>query len=147
MLPAPERGRGMRKGIRDTVALGGILCWIGATTAAGQEEALAAVPSGLTLALMDQRIEAQPDGSDWARFRFLAPALATGVGYDKVEGDFGYLCAEYALPDLMNQGAEVAQVVISLSSKELEFGETQPDIIQFFEAFRVEEGLCIWEAF
>ncbi|WP_412563883.1 DUF6497 family protein [Thalassobius sp. MITS945101] len=137
----------MRRAIRDTVALGGILCWIGAATAAGQEEALAAVPSGLTLALMDQRIEPQSDGSDWARFRFLAPALATGVSYDAVEGDFAHLCTEYALPDLKDRGAEVAQVVISLSSKELEFGETQPDIIQFFEAFRVENGLCIWEAF
>ena len=69
----------MFRGIRHTAALGGILCWIGAATAAGQEEALAAVPSGLTLALMDKRIEAQPDGSDWARFRFVAPALAEGV--------------------------------------------------------------------
>ena len=137
----------MFRGIRHTAALGGILCWIGAATAAGQEEALAAVPSGLTLALMDQRIEVQSDGTDAARFRFLAPDLASGVGYDRVEGDFAHLCTEYALPDLKVQGAEVTQVVISLSSKELEFGETQPDIIQFFEAFRVENGLCIWEAF
>ena len=137
----------MFRGIRHTAALGDILCWIGAATAAGQEEALAAVPSGLTLALMDKRIEAQPDGSDWARFRFVAPALAEGVGYDVVEGDFAHLCHEVALPDLQDRGRAVAQVVISLSSKELGFGEIQPEIIQFFEAFRIENDRCIWEAF
>lgn len=143
----PQRGQAMFRAISHSVAFGGILLWIGAATAAGQEEALAAVPSGLHFDLMENFIEPQPDGSDWARFRFLAPALADGVGYDKVEADFGYLCSEYALPDLKGQGASVTQVVISLSSKALAFGDIQPDIVQFFEAFRIEDDTCIWEAF
>lgn len=128
-------------------ALGGALIWAGAATAVGQEEALAAVPSGLDLTLLEQFVEAQPDGTAWARFRFVAPELDAGVGYGTIAEDFPHLCAEYALPRLRDAEETVSQVVISLSSRPVEFGATVPDIVQYFEAFSIENGLCIWEAF
>ncbi|WP_323786115.1 DUF6497 family protein [Thalassovita sp.] len=137
----------MHKMTKVLVACGGVLCWTSAATAVGQEEALTAVPSGLQLTLLDQFIEAQPNGTAWARFRFVAPELAEGIGYDQVEGDFPHLCAEFALPQLLNAGESVSQIVISMSSKPLEFGSTDPEVIQFFEAFSIDSGRCIWEGF
>ncbi|MCG7493115.1 DUF6497 family protein [Thalassobius sp. Cn5-15] len=105
-------------------------------------------PSGLTLKLLDQRIEALYDGGALARYRFVAPALAEKeLQYDSVADDFAYLCESFALPDLAAKQADVAQIIISFSSAELEFGDTAPDIVQFFEAFRVENDRCIWEAY
>jgi len=40
-----------------------------------------------------------------------------------------------------------SQVVISFSAAEVPFGEAAPEVTQFFEAYRVEDGTCIWEAF
>ncbi len=128
-------------------ACGGALFWASAATAVGQEEALTAVPSGLQLEPLEQFIEPQPDGTAWARFRFVAPGLAQGVGYDRVEPDFAHLCAEYALPLLRAAGETVSQVVISMSSQPLEFGASAPEIVQYFEAFSIEDDRCIWEAF
>ncbi|MDX1780057.1 MAG: DUF6497 family protein [Thalassovita sp.] len=128
-------------------ACGGALIGAGAAMAAGQEEALAAVPSGLQLSVADQFLEKQPDGTTWARFRFVAPEIGDGVGVGRVGDDFLHLCDKYALPRLENLGLDVSQVVISMSSKDVEFGATAPDIVQFFDAFSVETGRCIWEAF
>ena len=133
--------------VMNIAALGGALFWASAATAVGQEEALTAVPSGLELTLLEQFLEDQPDGTQWARFRFVAPELSAGIGYGRVAEDFGHICTEYALPQLQQAGETVSQVVISLSSQALEFGATAPGTVQFFEAFSVETGRCIWEAF
>lgn len=135
-----------------TVATLCTLCAASVTASAAMAQPVeAAAPSGLALRLLDQRIEAHYDGSTLARYRFVAPALAEGVQYDSVADDFAYLCRSYALPDLaMSQNdssRDVAQIIISFSSKELEFGATAPEIVQFFEVFRVENDRCIWEAF
>ncbi|MGR1580240.1 DUF6497 family protein [Thalassobius sp. S69A] len=117
-----------------------------AATAVGQEEA-PAVPSGLRVQLQEFFIQTQPDGDRYARFRFVAPELAAGVTFARVEQDFAHLCTHLALPVLTAAHEDVAQVVISLASAEVEFGASDPAIIQFFEAFRIENGLCIWEGF
>ncbi|MBR9652470.1 DUF6497 family protein [Thalassovita aquimarina] len=137
----------MGKPVTKFAAYGAALIWAGAATAVGQEEALTAVPSGLHLEPLDQFIEARPDGTAWARFRFVVPELADGVGFDRVEPDFAHLCAEYALPLLGEVEETISQVVISMSSQALEFGTSAPDIVQYFEAFSIENDRCIWEAF
>lgn len=105
------------------------------------------MPSGLSLYLQEMLVEAQPDGARVGRFRFVAPALAAGVSFARVEEDFAFLCAQVAVPELAQVQPDVAQVVISLASAELEFGASDSSVIQFFEAFRIESGLCIWEGF
>ena len=117
-----------------------------AATAVGQEEA-PAVPSGLLVSLQEFFVDAQPDGDRWARFRFVAPALAGGIAFVQVEQDFPALCANVALPTLVATGEQVEQVVISMASEPMEFGASDPSVVQYFEAFRIESGLCIWEAF
>lgn len=107
------------------------------------------VPSGqpvrLTQVLVDHGM-----GEAWAHFRFLAPAL--GAGQDappplQVSQDMEYLCASFALPYLQAEAQEAARVIIALSDRVLDFGQSDPEATQFFETFRPEGPLCIWEAF
>ena len=135
----------MNRVTRTFAALQGCLL-ASVATAAGQEEA-PAVPSGLSIQLQEYFVEPQPDGAFWARFRFVAPALAEGVVFERIEQDFPVLCAAVALPKLTEQGQAVDQVVVSLASQPVAFGSADPSVIQYFEAFRVENGRCIWEGF
>ena len=123
------------------VALWGALS--GAAMAGTLEEVLA-VPSELVVKMQEVFIEAQENGERWARFRYLVPALDN---FDVVEADFPYICATYALPLLAEAKEEVDQVIISMASAQSDFGVSDPEVTQFFEAFRVENGSCIWEVF
>ncbi len=40
-----------------------------------------------------------------------------------------------------------AQIFISISDRPVEFGTKDPDAAQVFEAYRPEDGTCIWEGF
>jgi len=131
--------------LRDTVALGG--AFAGATTAAGQEEALA-VPSDNPVWLQEWFIDPLADGQlDYARFRFVMPALAQGTRFEQIEANFAHLCENVAMPLLAQAGLSAPRVVVSVAERETEFGTASPGLRQFFEAFRVENNLCIWEGF
>ncbi|WP_043746611.1 DUF6497 family protein [Pseudooceanicola atlanticus] len=116
-----------------------------ATTARGQE-GIPAVPSGLVLTLQEVLEDPQPDGQLWLRLRYVAPDLAPD-NYASVEEDFAVLCSEQALTYAGENALIASQAVISIASATVEFGSTAPDVTQFFEAFRLENGACIWEAF
>ncbi|WP_319826243.1 DUF6497 family protein [Thalassovita sp.] len=135
----------MRRTSRVIAALWGCLL-ANAATAVGQEEA-PAVPSGLAFSLQEYFIDMQPDGVRLARFRFVSADLVNGIAFAQVEHDFPVLCAEYALPALVAAQEQVSQVVVSMASEAVEFGASDPSVTQFFEAFRIESGLCIWEGF
>ena len=51
------------------------------------------------------------------------------------------------MPLLAQAGLSAPRVVVSLAERETEFGASTPGLRQFFEAFRVENNLCIWEGF
>jgi hypothetical protein len=132
-------------------AFGGCLL-ASAATAGVQEEAPAVpsykdLPSGLSVTLQEYFVDTLPDGSDQARFRFVAPALGQGAGFAQVEQDFPVLCADVAVPTLAVSRPDVGLVIISMAARPLEFGTTDPSVIQYFEAFRIENGSCIWEVF
>ena len=38
-----------------------------------------------------------------------------------------------------------ARVIVSMSDRPTEFGAAVPEATQFFEAYRIEKGVCIWE--
>jgi hypothetical protein len=83
-----------------------------------------------------------------ARFRLVVPGLGEeGAAYEDVAGDFAWLCESLALPALDANGWAPTEVVISLSDREVPFGETDPEAVQFFEGFRVADGTCIAQAF
>lgn len=106
-----------------------------------------ALPSGLEATLLEGFVELQPDGARWGRFRYVMPALAQGADFDAVQQDFSALCEGQALPMLEAAGETVALVVVSLMDKPMEFGQSDPGTVQYFESFVIRDGRCIWEEF
>ncbi|MFC2968780.1 DUF6497 family protein [Acidimangrovimonas pyrenivorans] len=121
---------------------------------AGAKEVPVAVPSGKPVSLVETiwpGAEAEP-GARILRLRFLAPWIAAsssgepgGIGIDVAEIDMEFLCNAVALPALASAGREADQIVISLMAAPVDFGEAAPEVTQFFDAYRVEEGKCVWE--
>ncbi len=113
-------------------------------------EAAIAVPSGQDVRFLDLiRSEPGPAGLT-LRFRFIAPAIARSGGTidaETAQDDMLALCTDYALPRLPTPGPVPSQIIIVLSDREVPFGETAPDATQYFEAFSLVEGACIWEPF
>lgn len=104
------------------------------------------VPSGREVTLIDVITTAPgPEGAT-ARFRFLAPGL-TQAETGTAVGDMQALCDSYALPRTEGTVPEPQQIVISLSSEAVPFGEAAPDVVQFFEAFDPKGGACQWVPF
>ena len=108
------------------------------------------VPSGQEITLIDVIEGVEGTAEATRRYRFLAPGIAReggNVSIDAALEDIDALCRDVVLPDLAEAGAAPDQVVISLSDRVVEFGVAAPDATQFFEAYRIENGECIWEGF
>lgn len=104
------------------------------------------LPSGREVTLIDVITTAPgPEGAT-ARFRFLAPDLGAEAAEASL-GDMQALCDSYALPRIDGMVPAPQQIVISLSSKVVPFGEAAPDVVQFFEAYDPKGGVCTWQAF
>lgn len=109
-----------------------------------------AVPSGQDITLHELFLENQETGEVWFRLRYLTPEIARDAGsrtYSDVEPDFLHLCESEALPKLDEALLTADMIVISMMDRVVEFGATDPDATQFFEAFRREDARCIWEGF
>lgn len=108
------------------------------------------VPSGQPVILQDViRSEDGPFGAA-LRFRFVAPQIAREGGrvdFETASADMADLCQSFALPKLGELGGAPRQIIISLAAAEVPFGEAAPEVTQYFESFRVENGTCIWEMF
>ena len=121
----------------------------GDTVASGNPAAITA-PSGQIVTLQDVVWNAPgPDGLT-LRFRFLAPAIAEeggSVDFDAASADMLWLCQTYALPRVPNPGPQPSQIIISLSDRDVPFGQAAPDATQFFEAYSLKDGTCIWNVF
>lgn len=114
------------------------------------DDAAIAVPSRQVVTLQETIWNAPGPTGLVTRFRFVAPAIARDGGtvdFEAASADIVHLCQTYALERVVQSGAIPAQVIISLADQALPFGESAPDATQFFEAFRIENGSCIWEAF
>jgi hypothetical protein len=107
------------------------------------------VPSGQQVVLHEVLVDAQ-DTVTYLRFRFLAPRIAAGEGqitYDLAGQDMMHLCQTVALPYLRDYALEGDRIVISFMDRITEFGQPDPDVIQFFESFRAQDDTCIWDDF
>ncbi len=105
------------------------------------------VPSGQPVELNNVLLDNNP-GELWVRFRFIAPKIGSTAGhitYDIAVIDMEHLCQTLAVPYVAKHGLEPARVVISFSDRPVEFGTSEPDATQFFEAYRLEQSKCIWE--
>lgn len=107
-----------------------------------------AVPSGQIVTLQDVIWNVPGVDGLTLRFRFVAPAIgAGGVDFDVAAADMQHLCDSYVLPRVPEFEPRPEQVVISFSEAPVPFGEPAPDVVQFFESYRIENGACQWELF
>lgn len=115
----------------------------------GGEGGAITVPSGQSITLQDVIWNVPGEGGLTLRFRFVAPAIGDGGGvdFDTAAADMQHLCDSFALPRVPEFEPRPEQVVISLSSAAVPFGEPAPDVVQFFESYRIENGTCEWELF
>ena len=105
------------------------------------------VPSGQPIELQEVLID-EVGGETWLRFRFIAPEIArdTGTIDNAAAGpDMMHLCTTLALPYIAEYDLEGQVIVVSLADRITEFGVPDPESTQFFEAFRPQDGTCIWE--
>ncbi len=119
------------------------------TAGGSQAQETLAVPSGQQITLYEVLIDESP-GELWVRFRFVAPRIAASGGditYETAAEDMDHLCQSIVLPYLAEYALEPARVVISLGDREVPFGAAVPEATQFFEAYKPDGALCIWEAF
>ena len=122
---------------------------------------LAALPSGAARAAGDavlpesgyddlvfhDTIPREDDTAPW-RFRFVLPDLGgPGRSFDDVSATMMALCERVVVPRLGDRAGEGDRVVVTLMREPVDFGSTDPQSVQFFEAYRLEDGRCIWEFF
>jgi len=124
-----------------------ILC---AIASVAQERSVFAEPvpmaSGLDVTFHDVIQDAAGDGLTY-RFRFVVPQIAQEVDFLDVAPDMERLCSDFALPRVPQPGPKPRRIVISFMSEPTEFGVANPDVIQYFESYSVENARCIWEVF
>jgi hypothetical protein len=109
-----------------------------------------AVPSGQLITLLDVIWNVPGPLGMVTRFRFLAPQISQGSGtvdFETAYGDMLDLCQSYALPAVEANNLAPSQIIISLSDRDVPFGQADPEATQFFEAYRIENRICIWEVF
>lgn len=131
--------------VRSTVTAGLLMAAGSNAAAAGAEPVV--LPSGIEAWLQEVRREVGGDGAPVMRFRFVAPRFSREAGFEAVSQDMEHLCAEVALPRLGEGQAEGARIIVSLADRATEFGVANREAAQVFEAYRVRDGRCIWEAF
>ncbi len=111
---------------------------------------LITVPSGQELRLQDVIIDAHGPNGAALRFRFLAPQIAREGGNIVAETattDMRALCDSFVLPRLAELDGDAPQIILSMSDVAVPFGEAAPEATQFFEAFSIKDGVCIWEIY
>lgn len=125
---------------------------VGAVQAAVGDPVDLSLPSGQSVIFHEALQEVQGDvgAGQVYRFRFVAHQIAAGadaLSFDDVAQDMQVLCEVFALPSLDRLNAAPDRVIISLSQQPIDFGVTAPDLIQYFEAYIIEDGHCIWEIY
>ncbi|MDQ2064930.1 DUF6497 family protein [Xinfangfangia sp. CPCC 101601] len=103
-----------------------------------------AVPSGRAVHVLDVITDLQGPSGATARFRFVVPGLKAE---EDASADMEALCTSYALPRTDGMVPPPQQIVIVFADQPVPFGEQAPDAVQFFEAFSLQDGACIWEMF
>ena len=110
-----------------------------------------AVPSGQPITLLEINQQDGNQGGSAIHVRFLAPQISRTGGsivFSQAEEDMAVICQDYVLPHLSKiTDTTPDQIVIVLADRWVEFGVSDQDATQFFEAFRPDNGVCVWDGF
>ena len=104
------------------------------------------MPSGRALTLVDVITNAPGPAGAAARFRFLAPDLSSEDAEVAAE-DMQVVCDSFARERTEGMVPAPQQIIITFMASEVPFGEPAPEVVQFFESYRIENGTCVWEVF
>lgn len=109
----------------------------------------AEAPSGQRLILAEVLTEEQPwSGEMLVVVRLLAPAIAEDVlTGSEVREDMDWACRLWGLPAARALASPPDRVVVEMMAERAPRGESTPGIRRFFETYRIEGPLCIWELF
>ncbi len=103
--------------------------------------------SGRVATLIETIWESGSEGT-LGRYRFLVAAIANeALSLAEVEADLLQLCREQAIPAAQVEGRTADQLVISMSAEAIAFGDTRPDVPQYFETFALQDGDCMMVEF
>jgi Family of unknown function (DUF6497) len=107
------------------------------------------VPSGQPVVLQDVVWSIAPFQPVRLRFRFVAPEIRVGgsVDFAAAAADMMALCMGFARDTMAAEGPVVQDIIISMAEKPVTFGETLPDVVQFFEAFKIKGDTCTRELY
>lgn len=106
------------------------------------------VPSSQSVTLHEVLVD-MVNGENRLCFRFVAPSVGADKGkvsHDDVAKDIEHLCAAVVVPYIAEYDRQSDLIVDSIADQKTEFDETSPDATQLFEAFSVQNDICIWEA-
>ncbi|RLJ60393.1 hypothetical protein BCF46_0592 [Litoreibacter meonggei] len=80
------------------------------------------------------------------RMRLVAPQIADQeqFGFDVVEPDFQALCDGEGLRIVAEFAPNAREIVVSVASEAVPFGESAPNVVQYFDLFGVEGNTCVW---
>lgn len=142
---------GALRGGRGLVAFAALMAAGPVVPAAALETSLVAeleTVTGLNVRLFEKILDHEGPAGTTIRYRFVAPDFPRGAqDPGALSDDLQALCRSFVVADLADQPDVPAQVILSLADRESEFGVSDPQVNQVFEAFRIENGDCIWELF
>jgi len=80
------------------------------------------------------------------RMRLLAPQIADQkqFSFEVLEPDFQALCDSEGLRIVAEFAPNAREIVVSVASEALPFGESAPNVVQYFDLFNVEDDTCVW---
>ncbi|OIP83598.1 MAG: acetolactate synthase [Rhodobacterales bacterium CG2_30_65_12] len=123
---------------------------LGCAAPARAEGAGIALPSGREVVFHDVVWGEPGPAGLTVRFRFVEADIAAVIAarpYEELEADMEFLCESYAIDRIANIGPQPSTVMVSISDRPVEFGEPDPAVTQVFEAYRPENGACLWEGY
>ncbi len=108
-----------------------------------------AAPSGLSLSLMELLFEENPwSGEMLVVVRLLAPTIVQDIDTPlMLRTDMDWACRTWGLPAAATLATPPDLVVIEMMASPVDRGVPAPDVPQFFEQYRLEGPVCIWELF
>ena len=120
-----------------------------ATGAASAEQAPLRAVSAVKY--LSHEVLFEPHGSYEAvrrivRVRLVAKEIADQdlYGFEVIEKDFQALCDSEGLRIVAKFAPNAREIVVSVASETVPFGDSAPNVVQYFDVFSVTDGTCVW---
>ncbi len=106
-------------------------------------------PSGQPLVLRDLMAEENPwSGEMQIVVRLLAPLIAgEGLTNSELREDMDWACRTWGVPAAQTRSMMPDWVIVEMMEAPTERGVPTPGIRRYFESYRLEGPVCIWELF